>query len=116
MYKDIVNPQILWEVCKCNIKSAAIRYSKKKARNRFNDIQKLEMKMQQAQKDLSNNPDSLSVRGTYDTICREHELKTAVLAKGAQIRSRVKFIEEGEKKYSIFLSTRKKSCPNESDR
>ncbi|KAK3090919.1 hypothetical protein FSP39_015721 [Pinctada imbricata] len=95
------NIQLLWEKLKIEIKENSIRYGILKAKNRKNKIQKLEEKLKENLKTL--NPNDELIKQTEKELEKEYEFKT----KGAQIRSRIKWLEEGEKNTRYFLSLEK---------
>jgi len=90
---NIQSAQIKLEICKIKIKSKSIDYGKVKSRERNNTLKQLE-------KELSN---LYSIQQNDHTQTRMNELEFEISqlydfkAKGAQIRSRIQVLEEGEK-------------------
>lgn len=100
------NPQILWETIKCVIRGDTIRYSVKKARER----KKLEIELEKEIDRLENlycqslDPQDLA---TLNVKKRELESLYDYKAKGAMIRSKARWIEDGEKNSSYFFNLEK---------
>ena len=101
-----VNHQTKWELCKLEIKSFSIYYSKKKSKHRYNEIQQLEKQLKQLYElqekkdnDYSNNMIS-EIELKIHTL---YEVKT----EGAKIRSRLKLLEDNEKSSKYFLNLEK---------
>ena len=89
-----------WELCKLEIKEKSIQYGIAKSRNKKNHISILEQKLRDK---INNNIDDEESK----IIEKELENEYTKKAIGAQIRSRIKWIEEGEKNTKYFLSLEK---------
>ena len=99
----------LWELTKLDIKDTSIIYSKKKSKQRRETISLLEHQLTDLL-DAENELDGQSDENITQEIKRlenEIELLYDVRARGAQIRSRIDFIEEGEKSTKYFLNLEK---------
>ena len=106
-YMGMVNDQILWDICKVNIKHSASEFSKDLAKKRFCELELLERELENLNKKLSTNPTDRSLQINYDKTRRKLERVEMVKAKGAIILSKIKWIEEGEKNSAFFLSLEK---------
>ena len=93
------NKQIIWDLCKIEIKELSIKYGINRSKTRKDDIQKLEKELIECQ--IKND--------TKQVKLLEDQLETLYLQKtyGAQIRSRIKWIESGEKSTKYFLNLEK---------
>ena len=101
------DPGILWETIKCVVRGSTIRYSVKKARDR-NKLQKsLEDEITNLEMSYAQNckPDILS---SIDIKQKELESMYNYNAKGAMIRSRARWVEDGEKNSKYFLNLEKR--------
>ena len=99
----------LWELTKVDIKERSIAYGKEKSKQRRDTITAMEHQLT----DLLNTDNELNGRSDDSTkqeiIRLENEIESLynIKAKGAQIRARVEFIEEGEKSTKYFLNLEK---------
>lgn len=101
-------PQLKWDYVKAQIKDLTIGYSKMKARTRQNHMATLRNKLKEIQSKISNSshvPDNL-LQEMNDTKLAL-DLYALHDAKGAQTRSRVRWIEEGELNTKYFLGLEK---------
>ena len=96
-----MNPQIKWELLKNEIKEKSIKYAKKTCSMRNNDIYALEAQLAHL----------YAVESTNSSLKTDIETKLNMLyeakAKGAEIRSKLEFIEHGEKNNKYFLNIEK---------
>ena len=93
--------QTKWEVCKYQIKEFSIKYSKRKSRERNNELQKLEEQLKHYYS-LPNIDEY-----TKNKISKlENDIRHIYNYKvqGAQIRSRLQLLEEGEKCSTFFIN------------
>ena len=96
--------QTKWEICKLEIRDYSIEYARVKSLQRTNTLQELEDEL----KMLMSDEKLTDIKTT-----RINELESQIeaiynyKAKGAQIRSRVKFLEEGEKNSKYFHNLEK---------
>ena len=98
-YAYLTNLNLKWEMIKMEIRSLTIPYAKKKARNVRNLEKQLESRIESLESKINANPDD----GT-DAEQQEYErLKTELRriyekrADGAILRSKIRWIEHGEK-------------------
>ena len=85
----------------------SISYSKMKAKNNKNNISKLREQLNEVDKILAQDPDN----SRYISLARDIKMKLDLAAvnycKGAQVRARIKWIEEGEKNSKYFFALEK---------
>ena len=99
--------RVLWDLCKIKIRESSIAYSKNKARVKKNLVASLREKIEVIDKQLSNDPSNDLYPQRIKVLQEEMELINEYDAKGAQIRSRTKWMEEGEKNTKYFLGLEK---------
>ena len=105
--KNNSNYQRKWELLKAEIKSSTIQFCTNKNRKmnfRENNTKKELDRITQL---LVNNPDSQNLKNIFNKLKLEKELHDLNKTKGAQVRSKIKFIEEGEKNTKYFLGVEK---------
>ena len=101
------SPQRKWELLKAEIKSLTIQFCtqrnkllKFKYQNNLKEINRISSL-------LTENPKCPSLNQTYNKLKLQQEIFDLNKVKGAQVRSRIKYIEEGEKNTKYFLSLEK---------
>lgn len=92
--------QVLWEMAKTEIKEKSIIYAKKRSKDRQCQIKHLESKLKLM---LENDDENDNIENIQQELAELYEIK----AKGAQIRSKVEYIEKGEKNTKYFLGLEK---------
>ena len=97
-----LDAQTKWDLCKIKIREFTIAYSTEKKRNHKNIINQLEKDLNDAEKKLSSCPENVQFINQVDTLKRKLEMFALEEARSAQVRSRVKFIEDGERTQNIF--------------
>ena len=107
-YENLLPKRVLWDFCKIRIKEKSIKYCIEKSKSQKNEVKMLDMRIEQIDKLLetdTQNSDALKIE--------RHEIKSKLnsvmleKAKGSFIRSRAKWIEEGEKSSSYFARLEK---------
>ena len=101
-----VDPRVKWVVFKAEVRDITIKYCKQKTAENKNEIIKLELSL----KRLNENVENLQNNNAQNRINNaEKKLENLYIneAKGAQIRSRVKWTEEGEKNTKLFIGLEK---------
>ena len=88
--------QIIWDLCKLEIKEISIKYGIERAKSKRDKIKSLETELLKCEENNNINR-AKDVENELETLYNEK-------AKGAQIRSRMKWIEEGEKNTKYFLN------------
>ncbi len=106
------NHQLLWDVVKDQVRGDTIRYSSVKKKLSSQKQKELEEKVQRLESELDTNPESDSIsaeliKGRED-LDKIHEEKT----KGARIRCRANWYEDGEKSTKYFLNLEKRNYNN----
>ncbi len=108
---DNLNPTLLWEMIKFNVRSTSVRFAienKKKEKLQEKslnlDISKLEEEYDKSPTDEIFN--QLSVKK------QELEQLIAIKTKGAIIRSKARWVEEGEKNTKYFFNLEKRNYVN----
>ncbi len=106
-----LNAQQTWDLCKIRIKDKSIKFSSKMKQHEKGEIKRIEE---------ASNQLEFSIMHEYDEAKRQEYVNDLEIlkqqknryfdncAKGAYIRSRSQYIEEGEKSNHFFLSLEKK--------
>jgi len=107
-YSEVTDKQLLWELIKMELRSKTIKYSKQKRR----EIKDIEITLQTRLQDLDNkicNSNILDkeILDNYETA--KEELKRIHELRGheAMFRSKMKWIEQGEKPTKYFFNLEK---------
>ena len=100
----------MWETIKCVVRGDTIRYSarKAKARNKMQNILENEIVDLELQYSQTLDPNVFVV---LEAKKRNLEDIYSYKAKGAMIRSKARWVEDGEKTLVIFSTLRKDSTP-----
>ena len=104
--------QIVWDIAKIQIREASIAYSKNKSRERNKKNRMLELQLKEVEHKLSSDPNNDELLQKLQDTKLAIDLLSLYSAQGAQTRSRVKWIEEGEKNSKFFLGLEKASQNN----
>ena len=103
---NIESSQTKWEICKLEIKTASIKYTKSKSKQRSNRLQSLEEQISKLNSKHNLSVDEqITLAEIENEVERMYDFKTT----GAQIRSRVQLLEEGEKNSKCFMNLEKSS-------
>lgn len=94
-----MNPKTKWELIKLKVKNLSISYCKEKSKNMKRKIQFIESELEQIEHQHHLNINMIRKKELENELDALYEIKS----KGAQIRSRAKWIDEGEKNSSYFL-------------
>ena len=100
----------LWDLFKTEVRDVTLNFCKQQAAEKKNKTKILELKLQKLNEKLNNikyNSKINDIQNEIDIIEKELENIYITGTKGAQIRSRVKWIEEGEKNTKFFLGLEK---------
>ncbi len=99
----------LWQFLKLRIKEASIAYSIKKSKSKRDSIKQLEIELNVIDKTIAQSQiNDNDIQKTRKLMKQQLDSLYADKAIGAQIRSRAKWIEEGEKSSAYFLNLEKK--------
>ena len=101
-----MSSQKLWEMCKIKIKEFTIMYCKKKNYVEKSEVKKIEKDLKEVEQRLHTNW-SKNIEIQKKSLLNSLESHYLKKARAAQIRSRVQWIEEGEKNTQFFLNLEK---------
>ena len=104
---------LLWDTIKCQIRGASIKFSSNKKKSKLNKIQVLEKRINNLEKELGEN-NSEEVQSLLSSTKAEIEEYASEATKGAMIRARVRWYEEGEKNSKYFINLEKRNHNNKS--
>ena len=110
--------QLKWDYFKIKIKEESIAYSRQKAMNKKDNLIKLRLRLKDLQKDLLVAHEKGEITEKDNLLEEMNNAKLALdlyalyEAKGAQTRSRIKWIEEGERNTKYFLQLEKSNQSN----
>ena len=96
-----------WELCKVAIRSFSTNYGKELATKRKNEECKLLHQIQNTEKQLVSDPDNNDLQSKVFNLKQKLDLQMIQKTKGAQIRSRIKWVEEGERNSKYFFNLEK---------
>ena len=103
------NPEITWEMLKAKFKFFCIEYTHNRSKNWEYRKQKLVQELKESEHKLATEPQNGELQRKTLQLKRDLELQEIKQAQGAQVRSRAKWIENGEKNTKYFLRLEKKS-------
>ncbi len=106
-YINVLPRGQFWEFLKLRIKEHTINYCTQKAISRKDEIAELEYKISKIDIEIANQIYSNELQEERKTLKRNLDELYISKAKGAQVRSRVRWIEEGEKSTNYFLNLEK---------
>ena len=107
-----LNPHAKWELCKIKIQEASLSYSKQKQLNKRNKAKEIQEKLTHMESKLAMDAGNTELKTEIVRLKTELELHNFASAQGAQVRARIKFIEEGEKNTAYFLRLEKHNASN----
>ena len=96
-----------WELLKIDIKEASVKYAKIQSRKRRERIVEFENRLSDMLKSCADGQTDERTKNEIAWLENEIQRLYDITAKGAQIRARVEFIEEGEKSTKYFLNLEK---------
>ena len=106
---------MIWELTKIRVKAFSIQYCQSRHRKKNNDIKKLKTQINALdQKIQSCNSEEVMTEMTNERKYFKKQLDALYQSEaiGAQIRSKVKFVEEGETSTQYFLAVEKHKQDN----
>ena len=103
-YENVEDKGLLWELIKYNIRKTTMTYSSIKLLDRKNEEVKLRKKLELLEQNLK---DSETLIGEYEYVKSELKQLEAYKVKGSIVRSKTRFIEEGEKSTKYFFGLEK---------
>ncbi len=98
---------LLWDTIKCKIRGDTIQYSTEKKRNTVDKLKELERNLEYLENKNDNEKEEEIIE-LKQKIEKVMESKT----KGAMIRSRARWFEEGEKNTNYFFNLEKRQANN----
>lgn len=101
------NPVNAWEMFKVYVKQKAMQFSMKKASLSVQTQKKQQLQLENAEKRLATDPANKNILQEVLKLRTEREIYEMAQARGAQIRSRAHWIEQGEKNTKFFLGLEK---------
>ncbi len=106
-YQQLLDPQMLWDLCKRQIAQKAKEYCIDRS-TRTQPLEKLEKDLSNLQEEmLKSTPIDADILQKYNHLQLQIDLKILEQANGAKIRSKTKWIQEGEKNTQYFLAQEK---------
>ena len=105
-HSPIDDKRILWEILKYEIRKFSIRYSSNKKRDIKSKENKLLIKLSKLELKLDQNP-SLQLITDYNNAKKALREVESYKTKGAIIRSKIQWVEEGEQSSKYFLGLEK---------
>lgn len=108
-YRTCMDKRLLWDLCKIKVKEFSIKYSINKAQNRKSQMKELSQHLTEIDNEIDNKS-----RNVEFLTKERHEIKSKLdvlyqeTAKGYQVRSRARWIEEGERNTKYFAQLERK--------
>ena len=103
------DPLLLWDTIKCQIRGASLQFAARKKRSKINTVSALERRLQFLENRLTSLADSTEIKTEIAKVKGELEAYIEEKTKGAMIRSRVRWVEDGEKCTKYFLNLEKRN-------
>ena len=100
-YKDITSKRLLWDIIKYRIRKETISFSKRKVKERRDELSALERDVKRWQDLCDESPTSENLTGLEETRIR-YESAYKYVTQGAIIRSHAWWFKKGEKSNSYF--------------
>ena len=112
-YDKLYSHKIFWEILKINIREVSLHFGQQKGKLQNNRLAAIEKRLKQIENELIDNNCNETLKHEKDQLESEvndfYDRKT----KGAQIRSRATWIENGEKNTRYFFNLERKiQCDN----
>ena len=101
------DPCLKWELLKNEIKDKTIQFCNLKNQNRFSEKKELLNEINIVNQLLTSNPKDLHLQENLKILQQKMEILTMHESRGAQVRSKIKFIEDGERNTNYFLGVEK---------
>lgn len=104
-YENMIGKREIWDLCKVRIKEYSIKYCICKSKDKKDEINHLTKHLNEIDHEIDQNLGNMDyLKKERDEIKRHLDDLYYDKAKGHQIRSRAKWIEQGEKNTSYFAS------------
>ena len=101
-----------WELCKVEVRNFCIDFGKNLSCQSRNEQLILSSQLNTLEKGLANNPTNEYYKTEYLKVKQKLEISQLHKTRGAQIRARIKWIEEGEKNSNFFCNLEKARSKN----
>ena len=109
-YQDVENKQLLWELIKMEIRAETIKYSKTKRFNMKTREIAIQLKLEELDRKLCNSTDlNDEILTEFETLKNELNEIYSTKGKEAMFRSKVKWVEQGEKPTKYFFNLEKRN-------
>ena len=110
-YAYLTDLNLKWEMIKMEIRSLTIPYAKKKARNERNIEKQLESRIESLENKINANPDdgTDAEQQVYERLKTELRCIYEERADGAILRSKIRWIEHGEKPTKYFFNMERRN-------
>ncbi len=102
-YEDIACKRDIWDLCKIRFKEYSIKYAIQKCKLLKDQMKSLEKSINDLDRLLIHDSQNDELRQARQTQKSEYDNLCATKAKGAQIRARARWVEDGERSTSFFL-------------
>ena len=103
-YKDLVSKRVLWDLVKFRIKEMSINFSKTLKSVQNQEIKYLEKQLHRLEDNKAQNKENSAIKEKVQKLYDDLYEQNAI---GAQIRSRAKWVEKGERNTRFFLNLEK---------
>ncbi len=110
-----MDKRTLWDLCKIRIKEESIKWSKTKYINLHTQKKQLENDIEKIEQLMSTTNDKKyleALRNDKELLCIKQNEIFSLEAEGAQVRSKSKWVEQGERNTKYFLNLEKKHQVN----
>lgn len=107
-----IDPHSKWELCKIKIREASQSYSKRQQQSKRDKMADTQNRLNTLERAISIHPKDDKLKAEMVKLKTELEVFALAQAHGAQTRSRIKYIEEGEKNTAYFLNLEKANAAN----
>ena len=99
-----LNPHLNWELLKAEIKGISQQFSAYKESNKRNEENTIRHELRRLEEEFIDNPNDLKKINERIQLQKKLEIHELQKTRGAQIRAKIKWIEEGEKSTNFFLN------------
>ena len=110
---DVTDKRVLWDLIKYRIRQFTMKYSKEISFKRKQELLQIEASIKQAEETLISDPSASNLEA-LEKLKNKYDSHFNYIAKGAIVRSRATWYEQGEKSNKYFLGLEsnrgKKSC------
>ena len=111
-YADIEDKRLKWELIKMEIRSITIPFAAHKAKQFRNQESDLQKRLDEIDKSINNSRDDQNIEAKleeYDRLKNELNRLYEMKGKGAIFRSKVRWLENGEKPTKYFFNMEKRN-------